>query len=100
MIYSSAGLDHPIAKLLFCFLCSGSLTIIYKINSHHPHQRYFLVAGLALSTIIGQAFARNGQDFVFKWLFIGVGLSLYGSMVYHRCTKRQSRRRSQEVEKL
>lgn len=50
----------------------------------NTNQKYFFVAGIALSSIVGSLFAVDALEFVFTYLFLGINLSLILGLIYHR----------------
>ncbi len=69
--------------LAACFLCTFVTVLVYTVGHRDKFQKYFLVTGILISTIVGAACSEGAQDFIFRFLFLGVNLSLTLSAVYH-----------------
>lgn len=71
------------ALLVACFLCTCLTVLLFTVRHRDKFQKYFLAAGILLSAIVGAACSKGVQDFIFRYLFFGVNLSLTLSTLYH-----------------
>jgi len=73
----------PEILLVACFLCTCLTVLLFTFRHRDKCQKYFLTAGILLSTIAGAAYSEGAQDFIFRYLFFGANLSLILSTFYH-----------------
>jgi hypothetical protein len=75
--------SNPEALLIACFLCTAFTVFLVAIRRQDHYQKYFFAGGFALSAIAGANRSGNMQDFVFRYLFVGLNMYLLLSFLYH-----------------
>ena len=53
------------------------------VKRRDSNLKYFVTAGMVLGTILRAAYSEGVQDFVFRYLSVGLNISIILSMLYH-----------------
>lgn len=81
---STQNSPTPQTLLLGCFLCTSLAVIVAYIHRNDRYQAYFLIISSMLCVGGGAFFAADVQDFVFRYLLLGVSVGLGLSALFHR----------------
>ena len=85
----------PEALLVAAFLCTAFTVLLFTIRRHDHQLKFFFKAGLVLSSIAGAGCSTDVHDFVFRYLFVGLNISMGLSFIYHGYGARQEASMSQ-----
>lgn len=69
--------------LAACLLATTITVLLFKMTNHQLHFRTFSCAGTIVSILAGMIFAQNGLEFVFRYLFFRVNITMILNTVYH-----------------